>query len=63
MKGTKKLKDYFIGLGLSWRERGEAIVLESGGRIIWITGYALDARAAVTDKTRRILEVEVHDAP
>jgi tRNA(Ile)-lysidine synthase len=62
MKGTKKLKDYFIGLGLSWREREEAVVLESGGRIIWIAGYALDARAAVTEKTRRILEVEVHDA-
>ncbi len=60
--GTKKLKDYFSGLGLPHGKRDAAVILDIGGRIAWVAGMAVDARFAVTRHTHRIVEVEVSNA-
>ena len=60
--GTKKLKDYFIDLGLTERERARQPLLTAGGEIVWVVGRAVSQTAAVTPATRRIVEVQVIDA-
>lgn len=61
MKGTKKLKDYFIDLGLTLGERENQCLLIAGDRIAWVVGRAISAHAAVTPSTDHILEIEVRD--
>ncbi|MBI4556630.1 MAG: tRNA lysidine(34) synthetase TilS [Candidatus Hydrogenedentes bacterium] len=63
MSGTKKLKDYYIDLGLPHSQRASQLLLVSGERIAWVIGHAISADAAVTEHTIRPLEVEVLDAP
>jgi len=60
--GTRKLKDYFIGLGLTERQRARQPLLMADGDIVWVVGYAVSQSAAVTPATRRFVEVQVHDA-
>ena len=62
MDGTRKLKDYFIDLGLAHSERNEQVLLVTGGRIAWVVGRAIDAAFAVHAGTRDCIEVEVTDA-
>jgi tRNA(Ile)-lysidine synthase len=59
MTGTRKLQDYFTDRGVPARDRDEQLLLTSGERILWIVGGTIDARAAVTPATERIVEVEV----
>ena len=60
--GTKKLKDYFIGLGLTERQRARQPLLTAHGDIVWVVGFAMSQSAAVTPATRRCVEVLVQDA-
>lgn len=60
--GTKKLKDYFIGLGLTERERARQPLLIANGEIVWVVGHATGQSAAVTPSTRHYMEVRVEDA-
>jgi len=62
MEGTRKLQDYFTDLGLTAQEKAEQPLLVAGRRIAWVVGRAIDARAAVTPRTQRLVEVEVLDA-
>jgi tRNA(Ile)-lysidine synthase len=62
MTGTKKLSDYFQDIGLPAVERDRQVLLTVDDRIAWVVGHAVDAHAAVTDDTRRLIEVEVRDA-
>ncbi|MDX9972513.1 MAG: tRNA lysidine(34) synthetase TilS [FCB group bacterium] len=61
MSGSRKLQDYFTDLRLPRRERVRQLLLVAGERILWVVGRAVDARAAVGPRTRRVLEVEVSD--
>jgi len=61
MAGTKKLKEFFIDQKIPRFERGRIPLLVSGERIIWIVGYRIDDRVRVTDRTKRILKVEVRE--
>lgn len=63
MSGTRKLQDYFVDLGVPVWERDEQLLVLGDDRIAWIPGHAVSAHAAVTADTRRILEIEVTDAP
>jgi tRNA(Ile)-lysidine synthase len=61
--GTKKLKDYFIDLGLTATQRARQPLLVANGTIVWVVGHAVSQAAAVTPTTRRFVEVQVTDAP
>ncbi|HOZ50097.1 MAG TPA: tRNA lysidine(34) synthetase TilS [Candidatus Hydrogenedentes bacterium] len=62
MSGTKKLKDYFIDLGVPARDRDRELVLLGARGIIWIVGRAVAAPAAITKATQRVVEVRISDA-
>lgn len=58
MTGSKLVSDILTDDKVDHAVRERALVLESGGRIIWLVGHRVDASAAVTDATREVLEVE-----
>jgi len=53
----KKIKEYFIDLKISRREREKIPVLTSPEGIMWVIGYRGDERFRVTPETEKILEV------
>jgi len=59
VKGTQKLKEFFIDHKIPKFERPRIPLLISGEMIAWIVGYRIDERVKVTEKTKRILKVEV----
>jgi tRNA(Ile)-lysidine synthase len=59
MKGRKKLSDYLIDAKISLSEKEKTCVILSGKQIACILGQRIDDRFKVTDKTRKILCVEV----
>jgi len=59
MKGTKKLKDFFIDHKIPKFERPKIPLLISGELIMWIVGYRIDERFKVTPETERVLRVEI----
>ncbi|HTJ50271.1 MAG TPA: tRNA lysidine(34) synthetase TilS [Cyclobacteriaceae bacterium] len=58
MQHHKKLSDFLIDMKVSIPDKSKVTVLESGGKIIWVTGYRIDDRFKVTDKTERLLIVK-----
>ena len=61
MKGSKKLKDFFIDEKIPLKERERAPLLLSGKEIIWVVGYRISDKAKVTNKTKKVLVVEVKE--
>ncbi|MFA4916134.1 MAG: tRNA lysidine(34) synthetase TilS [Syntrophales bacterium] len=59
MKGTKKLKDYFIDNKVLPRMRKKIPLLVNGQSVLWIGGMRLSERVKITDKTRRVVKVEI----
>lgn len=59
VKGTKKLQDFFVDEKVPAEERERVPIVESVGRIIWVAGKRLDERAKVTDKTKKIVKLEL----
>jgi tRNA(Ile)-lysidine synthase len=59
VKGTQKLKEFFIDHKVPRFERPKVPVLISGEMIAWIIGYRIDERVKVNEKTERILKVKV----
>ncbi len=57
MEGTRKLKDVFNDQGLTRPERDRQLVVESGGQIVWIPAHTVSRDAAVTERTRRYVEL------
>ncbi|HSN50777.1 MAG TPA: tRNA lysidine(34) synthetase TilS C-terminal domain-containing protein, partial [Bacteroidales bacterium] len=51
MKQKKKLSDYFIDKKYSILDKEEIIILESGGKIVWIVGDRIDDRFKITRDT------------
>jgi tRNA(Ile)-lysidine synthase len=58
MTRKKKLSDYFIDRKYSRVDKENALILESGGKIIWIIGERIDNRFRITGSTRKILLIE-----
>ena len=56
--GTQKLKQYFINEKVPGRQRDKIWLAADGQHIMWIAGYRQNQMYQITDKTRRILEIE-----
>ena len=54
MKGRKKLSDFFVDRKFSTSEKEQLWLLTSGDDIVWVVGHRVDARYAVTDKTKKV---------
>jgi tRNA(Ile)-lysidine synthase len=59
VKGSQKLKEFFIDHKIPRFERSKIPLLISGEKIVWVVGYRIDDRFKVTDKTRKVLKVMV----
>jgi tRNA(Ile)-lysidine synthase len=57
VKGTQKLKEFFIDHKIPKFERARVPLLTSGESIAWVVGYRIDERFKVTKETRRVLKV------
>ncbi|TCT13046.1 tRNA(Ile)-lysidine synthase [Natranaerovirga pectinivora] len=61
INGRKKLKDYFIDNKIPKEKRDEILLIADGNHIIWIIGYRVSEEYKVTEKTQKILKVEITD--
>ena len=59
MRGSKKLKDFFIDEKIPLKERERIPLLVSGKEIIWVVGHRISDKAKITNKTKKVLIVEV----
>jgi len=58
MNQRKKLSDYFIDKKYSIPDKENKLVLESGGKIVWIIGDRLDNRFKITASTKKALIIK-----
>jgi len=58
MKGSKKLKDFFIDEKIPREERNRIPLVENNGNIIWIVGYRISEEYKVNSDTREVLALE-----
>lgn len=62
MKGSRKVKDFFIDEKVPPELRDRTPILLSGDEIVWVAGYRIDDRFKVEDKTRRFAVIRVERA-
>ena len=63
MRGHKKLKDFFIDLKISSKDRKHIPILTYEKTIIWVCGLRIDDRFKVTTDTKKILRVTFNKRP
>ena len=59
VKGTQKLKKFFIDKKVPRKERLKCPILLSCGKIIWVVGHRIDESVKVTPATKNVLKVEL----
>jgi len=59
MKGTKTLADFFIDAKVPHHLREEVLILTSKDKIVWVVGYRISDEFKVTDKTKKVLKIEI----
>jgi tRNA(Ile)-lysidine synthase len=59
MQGTKSIADFLIDTKVPRYERDEVMLLTTQGKIAWVVGYRISDEFKVTDKTKRVLKIEV----
>jgi tRNA(Ile)-lysidine synthase len=59
VKGTQKVKEFFIDHKVPKFERTGIPLLTSGEMIAWIVGHRIDERVKVTEKTQKVLKIKV----
>jgi tRNA(Ile)-lysidine synthase len=57
LRGSKKLKDFFIDAKVPKSGRRQIPILCSNDHIIWVVGHRLDDRVKVTSNTSRVLRL------
>jgi tRNA(Ile)-lysidine synthase len=60
MDQFRKLSDYFTDRKISGPEKKRIWILTSEDQIVWIAGERIDQRYRVTEKTEKVLEVNLH---
>ncbi len=64
MQGHRqKLTDLMINMKVPQQERSSVPILACGDRIVWVVGYRLDERFAVTESTDRVCAISVIAPP
>lgn len=59
MKGTKKLKNYFIDEKIPRRRRDSIPLLADRQSVVWIAGHRLSERVSVNKNTKHIAKIEI----
>ena len=54
MEGHKKVSDYLTDAKVPLPLKHKALVLQSGGKIVWLVGHRMDDRFKLTSKTKKI---------
>ena len=62
MKGSKKVKDFFIDLKIPLEQRERIPLLMDKDKVVWIVGYRIDERFRVDEDTRSILKVRIRES-
>jgi len=60
MKGRKKLSDFLIDNKVPIPEKERISVLISNNQIVWVMGYRIDSRFAITNSTNKVLRIELN---
>jgi tRNA(Ile)-lysidine synthase len=55
----RKLQDFFVDQKVPRDERNRVPLIVSGDEILWVVGHRADDRFKVTEKTRRVIKLEV----
>jgi tRNA(Ile)-lysidine synthase len=58
MKGSKKIKDYFIDEKIALDERDEIPLVCDEKNIIWVVGYRMSDAYKITNKTQKVLHIK-----
>lgn len=58
MRGTKKLKDYFIDLKVPQYERNRVPMLVRGDEILWIIGFTTNEKYRIQSETQKCLHLK-----
>ncbi len=61
MKGSKKLKDYFIDRKIPRDERSRIPLLVDQENIVWVVGYQINHDYRVTDATTNIIRISAEE--
>ncbi|MBI4733943.1 MAG: tRNA lysidine(34) synthetase TilS [Rubrobacteridae bacterium] len=59
--GMKKLQDFFVDLKIERRKRDRIPIVFLGDKIIWVAGYRIDERYRITERTKRVLKLELEE--
>lgn len=59
MKGTKKLKNFFIDCKIPQKTRDDIPLLVCGEDIVWVVGYQINASYQITSETEKILQLQI----
>ena len=59
MKGSKKIKDFFIDLKIPMEKREKIPLLVNRGEVAWIMGYRIDERFKIDNNTTKILAIKI----
>ena len=59
MKGSQKVKKYFINNKIPVAERSKCLILLSKGNIIWVVSHRIDESVKVVPSTQNVLKVEL----
>lgn len=61
MKGTKKLKDYFIDEKIHKDLRNKIPLIIDDENILWVVGYRTNDLYKITEKTKKVLEISINE--
>jgi tRNA(Ile)-lysidine synthase len=59
MNGKKKVSDFLVNEKVPANLKSRVMVVTSDKSIVWVVGYRPDNRFRVTDKTEKVLEIEI----
>ncbi|MBW2059836.1 MAG: tRNA lysidine(34) synthetase TilS [Deltaproteobacteria bacterium] len=61
MRGSRKIKDCFIDWKVPMDQRAGVPLVVSGEEIVWVVGWRIGHQARVTDRTQRVVCMEIQD--